>query len=161
MFVFKKMMMKKFFLLMLAFVCLRVNAQLTPAKAGITYGIEINEKEAISVDYLLNSLSKKDEFTGKLKGKVVSVCQKKGCWMKLANLKGEEIMVKFLDYGFFVPSDIEGKEIVLNGIAKKSVTSVSKLQHYAKDAGKSDEEIAKITQPKEEIVFTASGILVL
>lgn len=153
--------MKKFFLLMLAVVSLKANAQLTPAKAGITYGVSINEKEAISAEDLSNALINKDEFTGKIKGKVVSVCQKKGCWMKLVNLKGEEIMIKFLDYGFFVPSDIEGKEIVLNGIAKKSVTSISKLQHYAKDAGKPDEEITKITTPKEEIVFIASGVLVL
>ena len=40
--------------------------------------------------------------------------------MKLANTKGEEIMIKFEDYGFFVPADIDGKEIVLNGVGKKS-----------------------------------------
>jgi hypothetical protein len=81
--------------------------------------------------------------------------------MNLANTKGEEIMIKFEDYGFFVPSDIDGKEIVLNGVGKKSITSVSKLQHYAKDAGKSAEEVAKITESKSENFFTASGVLIL
>ena len=46
-------------------------------------------------------------------------------------------------------------------LERNLITSVSKLQHYAKDAGKSDEEVAKITEPKSEIVFTASGVLVL
>ena len=60
-----------------------------------------------------------------------------------------------------MPADIDGKEIVLNGVGTKSVTSVSKLQHYDKDAGKSAEEVSIITEPKSEIVFTASGVLVL
>lgn len=153
--------MKKLLLLIALFVSIETMAQIQPATAGTTYGVATDSKAAISVENLSKSLNNKEEFKGKIKGKVLSVCQKKGCWMKLANTGGDEIMVKFEDYGFFVPSDIDGKEIVLNGIAKKSVTSVSKLQHYAKDAGKSDEEVAKITEPKEEIVFTASGVLVL
>lgn len=153
--------MKKLILLIAIFTSTMAVAQLTPAASGITYGTAINAKDAISVEDLSKTLNNKEEFSGKIKGKVLSVCQKKGCWMKLANPKGEEIMIKFEDYGFFVPSDIDGKEIVLKGVGKKSITSVSKLQHYAKDAGKSDEEVAKITEPKSEIVFTASGVLVL
>jgi hypothetical protein len=153
--------MKKLIFLMVIFASTLAEAQLTPATSGVTYGSAVKAKYAISVEDLSTRLDSKDEFSGKIKGKVLSVCQKKGCWMKLANTKGEEIMIKFEDYGFFVPADIDGKEIVLNGVGKKSVTSVSKLQHYAKDAGKSAEEIAKITESKSEIVFTASGVLVL
>lgn len=153
--------MKKLILFIAIFISVRALGQLTPAARGVTYGTEINAKNAISVEDLSARLNKEDQFSGKIKGKVVSVCQKKGCWMKLANTKGDEIMIKFEDYGFFVPADIDGKEIVLNGVGKKSVTSVSKLQHYAKDAGKSAEEVSKITEPKSEIVFTASGVLVL
>ena len=153
--------MKKLILFIAIFISVRALGQLTPAARGVTYGTEINAKNAISVEDLSARLNKEDQFSGKIKGKVVSVCQKKGCWMKLANTKGDEIMIKFEDYGFFVPADIDGKEIVLNGVGKKSVTSLSKLQHYAKDAGKSAEEVSKITEPKSEIVFTASGVLVL
>lgn len=153
--------MKKLMLLIAIFISAGAVAQLTPAAPGVTYGFPISAKDAVSVEDLSERLISKEEFSGKIKGKVLSVCQKKGCWMKLANTKGEEIMIKFEDYGFFVPADIDGKEIVLNGVGKKSITSVSKLQHYAKDAGKSDEEVAKITEPKSEIVFTASGVLVL
>jgi Domain of unknown function (DUF4920) len=158
---FKLTNMKKLILLIAIFASGRSIAQLTPATPGITYGAKINATNAISVEDLVVTLSNSDEFSGKIKGRVVSVCQKKGCWMKLANTRGEEIMIKFEDYGFFVPADIDGKEIVLNGVGKKSVTSVSKLQHYAKDAGKSAEEVLKITEPKSEIIFTASGVLVL
>jgi hypothetical protein len=39
-------------------------------------------------------------------------------------------------------------------------TSVAELQHYAEDAGKSKEEIAKITEPKLELTFVADGVIV-
>ena len=38
-------------------------------------------------------------------------------------------------------------------------TGVAELQHYATDAGKSEDEIAKITAPKKEFFIEASGVL--
>jgi uncharacterized protein (UPF0335 family) len=60
-----------------------------------------------------------------------------------------------------MPKDIVGKTVVLEGISKKEVTSVDELKHYAEDAKKSKEEIAKITEPKKEIKFEAKGVLVM
>jgi hypothetical protein len=69
-------------------------------------------------------------------------------------------MVKFKDYGFFMPKNIVGKEVVLEGEALVKEVSVKQLQHYAKDAGKPEEEIRQITKPKKELQFVASGVLV-
>ncbi|MBS1563155.1 MAG: DUF4920 domain-containing protein, partial [Bacteroidetes bacterium] len=41
------------------------------------------------------------------------------------------------------------------------VTPAEKLRHYAEDARKSKEEIAAITQDKQEILLTAKGIVVV
>ncbi len=153
--------MKKIILLSLVFVSAFTYAQVKPAARGSVYGAEVSNKDAISVVELEKKLESEDQFKGNVKGKVVSVCQEKGCWMKLAKEDGENIMIRFKDYKFFVPKNIAGKEVVLNGIAKKTTTSVEMLRHYAKDAGKSDDEVAKITEPKNEIIFTASGVLVL
>ena len=38
---------------------------------------------------------------------------------------------------------------------------VDMLKHYAEDAGKSEEEIDKIKEPKKELTMLATGILVL
>jgi hypothetical protein len=81
--------------------------------------------------------------------------------MKVEQSNGEKLMVKFKDYGFFMPKDIVGKEIVLDGEASVKEVSVKQLQHYAKDAGKSEEEIKKIKEPKKEVQFVAKGVLVL
>ena len=71
------------------------------------------------------------------------------------------MMVKFKDYGFFMPLDIVGKEVVLDGEASVKEVSVKQLKHYAEDAGKTKEEIAKIKEPKKELQFVAKGVLVL
>jgi hypothetical protein len=56
---------------------------------------------------------------------------------------------------------MNGKTIVAQGLATFKETSVDMLKHYAEDAGKTKEEIAKITEPKKEISMLANGILVL
>ena len=100
-------------------------------------------------------------YTGKVEGTVVEVCKKKGCFMKLARPDGTAVMVKFTDYAFFMPQDIVGKTVVVDGTAKVTETSVERLQHFAKDAGKSAEEIASITKPKTDIEIVADGVLVV
>ena len=69
-------------------------------------------------------------------------------------------MVKFKDYGFFMPKDIAGKEVIINGKAYVEEVSVDEQRHYAEDAGKTKEEIAKITEPKRTFSFEADGVLI-
>jgi hypothetical protein len=151
-----------FSLIALLGICLASYSQdPTPAAKGVTYGEGATADGAIAISQVTDQIKDKDKFTGKVKGKVVSVCQEKGCWMKVARENGEPVMVKFKDYGFFMPKDILGKEVVLDGEASIKQTSVKQLKHYAADAGKSKEEIEKIKEPKKEIIFVAKGVLVL
>ncbi|MBK8471245.1 MAG: DUF4920 domain-containing protein [Sphingobacteriales bacterium] len=99
-------------------------------------------------------------LTAKISGKVLEVCQTKGCWMTLELPDGKDLRVTFKDYGFFMPKDLAGKNIVAQGIAQTDTTSVEMLQHYAEDAGKSAEEIAQIAQPEIEISFVADGVVI-
>ena len=80
---------------------------------------------------------------------------------EIERANGEKIMVKFKDYGFFMPKNIVGKEVVLDGEATVKEVSVKQQKHYAEDAGKSKEEIEKIKEPKKELQFMAKGVLVL
>ena len=131
--------------------------------AYASFGKEINDSDALVPDDMLKkyqNLKIGDTINSKMKGKILEVCSKKGCWMKIdMDGKGEkEVMVKFKDYGFFMPLNAEG-EVVLNGKAFVSETSVEELRHYAEDADKSDKEIAAITEPKFEYHFEADGVL--
>jgi Domain of unknown function (DUF4920) len=96
----------------------------------------------------------------KVEGEVESVCQAAGCWMKVKMADGKTMRVTFKDYGFFVPKDLAGTKVIFEGQPAVKTTSVADLRHYAEDAGKSKEEIAKITEPKTELTFVADGVLV-
>lgn len=128
--------------------------------AYASFGEEITTKKVKSYDKFLKKLSKKDSLETKIVANVDAVCQKKGCWMNIGETNGTSTKVRFKDYGFFVPKDIAGKEVIIEGVAFKELTSVNDLRHYAEDAGKSKEEIEAITEPKEEITFIATGVLV-
>jgi len=127
------------------------------------YGAGITNERYVEFDDLMTEMGKKDTVQATLIATVDEVCQVKGCWMTLNNglAGGPEIMVRFKDYGFFVPKDIGGRKVVVEGKAFISVTPVEELRHYAEDAGKSKEEIMKITAPEETYSFEATGVQVL
>ncbi|WP_405205597.1 DUF4920 domain-containing protein [Aquimarina sp. LLG6339-5] len=115
-------------------------------------------KDAIAERY--KNLSEGDTINIAFSSTVNDVCKAKGCWMKVALGNDQETMVKFKDYGFFVPKDIENDTIIVQGKAYVSETSVEELRHLASDAGKSETEIAAITAPKKTYSFMADGVLV-
>ncbi|QXP78019.1 MULTISPECIES: DUF4920 domain-containing protein [Winogradskyella] len=132
-----------------------------PEIAYASFGKEITDTDALTAERMMEhykNLKAGDTVNSKVKGKIIEVCSKKGCWMTL-DMDGEnQVMVKFKDYGFFMPLNAEG-DVVINGKAFVSETSVEELRHYAEDAGKTEDEIAAITDPKFEYGFEADGVL--
>lgn len=128
-----------------------------------SFGEKITDAEAISADEMrakFKNLKAGDTLNVKFASTINEVCKKKGCWMKLDLGEEQESMVRFKDYGFFMPLNADAKEVVVNGKAYVTEISVDELQHYAKDAGKSEEEIAQITEPKYTYAFEADGVLI-
>ncbi|MFM7903146.1 MAG: DUF4920 domain-containing protein, partial [Bacteroidota bacterium] len=124
------------------------------------FGEKFDPKGAMAMGDMLKQMQGQESMPAVVEGKVSSVCQAKGCWMKLETGNGETIRVSFKDYGFFVPKDLAGSTVVMRGTASINVTSVEELRHYAEDAKKSKEEIEKITEPKRELVFEADGVII-
>ncbi|WP_159303340.1 DUF4920 domain-containing protein [Maribacter litoralis] len=133
----------------------------------------VNSSQFYGDEFEITSLSDKKEvmkqFAGmpvsdslnlQFKTKVKEVCKVKGCWMIVELPEGNQAMVRFKDYGFFMPADILEKEVVLNGLAFVEEMSVDDQRHYAKDGGKTAQEIAQIITPKRTYSFEASGVLV-
>jgi hypothetical protein len=117
---------------------------------AVHFGEIIDEEGAIGFDEMLEMMGEADSMYAKVIAKVDDVCQKKGCWMNVYSADGSEaesMFVQFHDYGFFMPLDLDGGLIVMEGYAYRDWTSVAELQHYAEDAGQSPEEIAAITEP--------------
>ncbi len=131
------------------------------AQDNVSYhGKKINDKKAIAATELPAKMGDKDKMPAKVEGTVEDVCKMKGCWMKVKTGDGQTMRVTFKDYGFFVPKDIVGKTVVVQGVAETTTTSVADLRHYAEDAGKSKEEVAKITEPEKSLTFVADGVIV-
>jgi len=131
------------------------------AKPGDWYGEKITAADATNIAEIPAKLEKTETVETKIKAKVLDVCSQKGCWVKLQVNDSTTAFVKMKDYGFFVPLAAIGKTVVIDGEIKMKTTSVAELQHYAEDAKKSKEEIAKITKPQKEIRVLAKGIVVV
>ena len=128
------------------------------------FGKEINDSDVLTAAIMADkyaNMTVGDSADVKMIAKVDEVCQAKGCWMKLDLPDGEQVMVKFKDYGFFMPKDIAGKEVIINGKAFVNEVPVDEQRHYAEDAGATAEEIAEITEPKKTYSFTADGVLLI
>jgi hypothetical protein len=128
------------------------------------FGERIDTLGMMPYHKLLEQMKSVDSMDVKVIGTVSAVCQAKGCWMNIvsdSDSTGTEMFVEFKNYGFFVPKDLAGKTVVLDGKAFREETSVEELRHYAEDEGKTREEIDKITSPEIKLKFLASGVLVL
>ena len=123
---------------------------------GQSFDIAGIKNYKVEKEYLL----KNPQDDTKLEGEILSTCPMKGCWMKMS-VERDTILVRFKDYGFFVPkSGAEGKSAIINGKLSVDTLSVAQLRHYAEDAGKSKEEVSKIVKPEITISFLADGVVI-
>ncbi len=125
------------------------------------FGAPVEVTEVMTADDLatkIKTMKPGDTTAVKFSSTVNAVCQKKGCWMRV-KIDGKESMVRFKDYGFFVPKNIAGQQAIIEGVAFIEEVSVNALKHYAKDDGKSAKEIAMITESQKTLAIVSSGVL--
>ncbi|MBU3742536.1 MAG: DUF4920 domain-containing protein [Candidatus Kapabacteria bacterium] len=131
-------------------------AQSTPQ--GSTYGDAPSSGESVTLAKAVDT--KTFNAPCRITATVSEVCQKKGCWMILKD-KDLSVRVTFKDYGFFVPKDLAGRRVLVEGVLSQTVLSEADARHYAEDGGASKEEIAKIKGDQRELGFEATGVKVL
>lgn len=127
-----------------------------------SFGKKITADNALSEAAMLKKyqgLKKGDTVVVKFKSKVSSVCKKKGCWMKMDLPQKKNAFVRFRDYEFFVPLNADNSTAIVSGKAYIDEISVAEQKHYAKDGGKSQQEIDKIKEPQITYAFLADGVL--
>ena len=124
------------------------------------YGSVIELDGALDAAGLRERLAEEGRAEVRFEGDITATCPKKGCWMDVAS--GEDtVFVRFLDYGFFVPTEgAEGKRAIMQGEAFFDTLTVDARRHYAEDAGATEEEIAAITEPELRLAFTATGVMI-
>ncbi len=88
------------------------------------------------------------------------VCQRRGCWMELRseeNPSGENINVKFLDYGFFVPLDSRGAFVRVEGIPAVQVLSAEEVEELLAEGY--DPGVVREDGTATLVRFIASGVM--
>ena len=157
--------MLKNFLVVLSLAALAVSCakKTNEVTSGQHFGAATTAKNAITYDALVTKMQKADSLQAKVTGKISEVCLKKGCWMTMVSeTPGQpEMRVTFKNYAFFMPKDIVGKKVIIDGFSLVETTSVADQRHYAEDGGMSKAEIEKITTPKRELTFEAAGVIIL
>lgn len=148
--------MKKLLLSALVFILVACNS-----KTYSSFGVEISDQPTHSYNSIYDLAQNGEVNNIILEGEITQTCAKKGCWMDVKVSEQDTLMVRFKDYGFFVPKEgVEGLRTLVKGKAKMDTISVEMLRHYAEDAGDSEEEILNIMEPKYVLEFIAEGVLI-
>ena len=132
--------------------------------AYVSFGEKITPDNALTKEKaytIFKNLKKGDTVAIKFKTKINSSCKKKGCWMRLDLGDNNETLVRFKDYGFFVPLNAQGKNVIVNGKAYLDIVTVEQQRHYAKDEGLSEEEINKIKDDQITYAVESNGVLLV
>ncbi len=98
-----------------------------------SYGKGVNNREVTPVSALLDN---PDEYLGKsvtIRGTVIEVCAKRGCWIYIASDRPyEKIQVKVTDGEIVFPMSASGRKAVVEGIVEKLNFSREQLLQYKK-----------------------------
>lgn len=107
-------------------------ADATPAAGWtLTRGEALKGAPAVTLAELLAKPQTHEGKTVRVEGQVRKACEKKGCWMELAEgAKGAGVRVTFKDYGFFVPLDSAGSAARVEGVVKVTELSDGMARHY-------------------------------
>ncbi|MGB5188968.1 DUF4920 domain-containing protein [Robiginitalea sp.] len=136
-------------------------AEVAEEPAFLIAGAPISEGEIYlqsELDQVFSDLRPGDSLNTRFEAEVSEVCQSKGCWMRVNLPNDESVMVRFKDYGFFVPKDISGKKVIVEGRAFISEVPEEERRHMAEDAGAADSVIAQIRGSEFQNGFEATGV---
>lgn len=125
------------------------------------YGAEFDTTGATPIGTLPAMMSESGIAEGVFAARITESCQKMGCWMKVESPTDEPMMVFMNDHEFFVPkTGVNGLDCYITGSAYYDTVSVDFQKHLLEDANASEEEIMAITEPKFEMAFNATGVVI-
>jgi hypothetical protein len=126
--------------------------------AGSDFGAGLTLSEPTPLADVVRAPEKFEARPVLVRGRISDVCQRKGCWVVLRD-GGEQVRVRFHDYGFFLPTDIAGSEAFVEGLVKVEELSQKDARHYASESVAGDPD--SIVGPQREVGFTATGVRIV
>ena len=135
---------------------IRLSEPVAQTNTSETFGALLDD--SVPAVSLADVVTSGDDYVGqsvRVEARVSQVCRKKGCFFIAA--EGDAVVrVSFVDYSFFVPTDISGKHVTFVGeVIAKDVTE-AEAEHFAEDIG---DDAAHVRPGRTfEIVATAVRI---
>ncbi len=125
----------------------------------VNLGTSPDEALAVSLDEVLANAGAWEGKSVVVKAGIATVCQKKGCWHRLATANPDvTVMCKDKEYEVFLPLDAAGKTAVVAGVFHQEVLSIEDAKHFAEDAGK---DPATVTAPVTQYAIDLVGVKLL
>jgi hypothetical protein len=130
----------------------------SPVPDGRDFGRGVTLTSETALASLLESPEAFEEEPVLVRGRIADVCQKKGCWTVLRD-GDASVRVRFEDYGFFLPKDVQGREAWVEGVVTVRTLSEGEARHYEAESRQGDPDA--IHGPQREVGFVASGVRVV
>ena len=159
---YKTNLMKCYNLIIITFFFASCSSPVAKEESSVGFdyfGDTLDISSVVEINEITNEMrAGKDSVYATFSAPINSICQKKGCWMELDLGNGENALVRFKDYGFFVPMDATGEIAMVEGAMTIDTLDVDWLRHQASDAGKSDSVIASINTFEISYSILATGV---
>jgi len=123
---------------------------LTTPRFAKTFGVEADMSKLVAISTVLDNPGNYLNKDITVKGTIVSVCKKRGCWMTLASdKKFQTLRIKVKDGEMVFPLTAQGKKAFatgrLIGIELDKKKAIAYLSHMAKEADEPFDESSVTT----------------
>ncbi len=129
----------------------------TALETNKKFGGAITPQDTLTLSQVISDFDKYKGKTIVIEATTEKVCEQKGCWMVIKD-GSHQVRTLFKDYGFFVPKDIVGQKVRVQGVMEQKKISAATLRHYKKDEGAKLGEIQKIKTGRMDYQFTADAV---
>jgi hypothetical protein len=136
-----------------------VFAQHTPLPHGMVYGVKPDTTAMLPADKIESFMGKRTRTNTTIKGKVLKVTRPKGGWFTIDAGNGKVIKAHFKNYKINLPMDIQGRVVIIEGVAKKQFVA-DDMQHFAGDTVIKRKKQRVRANPKRSLVFEVKGLMV-
>jgi hypothetical protein len=148
-------------ILVLHFIPVNLQAQKTvPLPHGTTFGKRVDTAQNMPATRLEAFMGKMTRISTTVKGKVLKVDTPKGGWFRLDAGNGKVIKVHFKDYNVTIPTGLRGRQVMIEGVAQKQFIA-DDMQHFAGDTVTGKKQHQSNADPKQRLIFEATGLMVL
>ncbi len=125
-------------------------------KPALKAGSPIDVTEPVSIAQLSTNPAQFVGQTVRLEGTVSKVCKGSGCWVEVRAADGSSILARSLDHSILVPTDCEGRRIVVQGVVNEILPERSEEASHEEKAQHEGQVAHECPQPA--YLVATSGI---